>query len=192
MMVVNYQQIILRIVLLGFGLVALPVYAVTPGRILNDSDVSQADVAALSAEADAFKFIGMGIALSIAQCEGQADCVPNVDQGELQQLLQALDNHISGIIQRQQESEEDLNTILTAYVNERENYVRYLDKLGSLDQGPGDEMPAEEVFAEEEIVVEEAAAADVADQEEEDLSVFEDAEEDFSIFEDVDEDLNDL
>ena len=44
------------------------------GRILEGIEAEQADRAALIAEANIFKSIGMGIALSLAQCEGQDQC----------------------------------------------------------------------------------------------------------------------
>jgi len=146
-------------------------------RILTSDEVSQADTQALIAETDVFKAIGMGIALSLAQCEGIENCKPSVDQDELKQLLQALDNriaHIQNIVNNEEISEENLNEILTAYVDERENYLRYLDQLGVVSP------EIEEEFVEE-IVVEE----------EKEESVLIDAEIDFSIFEDTDDELFD-
>jgi len=151
-------------------------------RILTSDEVSQADTQALIAESDVFKAIGMGIALSIANCEGENDCKPSVNQDELKQLLQAIDNriaHIQGIVDSEEISEDDLNEILTAYVDERENYLRYLNQLG--DVSP----EIDEEFAEE-IVIEEEKQ-----EQEQEKSVLIDAEIDFSIFEDADIDFED-
>jgi len=151
-------------------------------RILTSDEVSQADTQALIAETDVFKAIGMGIALSLAQCEGIEDCRPSVIHEELRQLLQALDNriaHIQNIVNSEEISEENLNEILTAYVDERENYLRYLDQLGVVSP------EIEEEFIEEEFVEE------IVVEEEKEKSVLIDAEIDFSIFEDTDDELFD-
>ena len=162
---------VLKICVAGFllGLVHTSLFA----RILTSDEVSQADTQALVAETDVFKAIGMGIALSLANCEGVEDCIPSVNHEELKQLLDALDNriaHIQEIVNSEEEiSEEQLNQILTAYVDEREKYLRYLDQLGTIS-------PVEEVVTEEE-----SLNADIfsdVDEEVEDYSVFEDTDSD--------------
>jgi hypothetical protein len=77
------------------------VFAAT-GRILEGIEAEQADKAALVAEANIFKSIGMGIALSLAQCEGLDQCQV-IDADEIEQLLGAFD--------------------------QREKYLQYQDKL---------------------------------------------------------------
>ena len=64
------------------------------GRILEGIEAEQADKKALVAEANIFKSIGMGIALSLPQCEGQDQCQV-IDAGEIDQLLGALDIRIN-------------------------------------------------------------------------------------------------
>ena len=171
----------LRLCITGFifGLIQTTAFA----RILTSDEVSQADAQALIAETAVFKAIGMGIALSLAQCEGFEDCKPAVDQEELKQLLQALDNriaHIQGVVDSEELSEDNLNEILTAYVDERENYLRYLDQLGYVSPEIEEEF-VEDIAVEEEIVVEE----------EKEKSVLIDAEIDFSVFEDADIEFED-
>jgi len=179
-MVSRFKFYFLRLCVAGFifGFIQTVVFA----RILTSDEVSQADTQALIAETDVFTAIGMGIALSLAQCEGFEDCKPSVDHEELKQLLQALDNrieHIQGIVDSEEISENDLNEILTAYVDERENYLRYLDQLGVVSP------EIEEEFVEEEFVEE------IVVEEEKEKSVLIDAEIDFSIFEDIDDDFLD-
>ena len=154
-----------------FGLVQTSSFA----RILTSDEVSQADTQALVAETDVFRAIGMGIALSLANCVGVEECNPAVDQEELKQLLDALDNriaHIQEIVGSEEISEDQLNEILTAYVDEREKYLRYLDQLGTIS-------PVEDV-----IVEEESFNADVFSDVGEEV-------EDYSVFEDTDSDILD-
>jgi len=178
-MVSRLKFYFLRLCITGFifGLIQTTAFA----RILTSDEVSQADAQALIAETAVFKAIGMGIALSLAQCEGFEDCKPSVDQEELKQLLQALDNriaHIQGVVDNEEISEDNLNEILTAYVDERENYLRYLDQLGYVSPEIDEEFV-------EEFVVEEVK------EKEKEKSVLIDAEIDFSIFEDADIEFED-
>ena len=151
-------------------------------RILTGDEVSRADPTALTVEADLFKSIGMSIALSLAQCEGREACTPSVSEGELQSLIDALNERIDSLVERQ-EGGEDLADVLTAYVNQRENYLRYMEKLDILSEeiAPAEEA-APELVEEAEVFVEEA---------EEDVVEEPPAEEeiDFSIFEDMDEEV---
>ncbi len=175
----GFNQSLLRLFIAGVVFLPAPVSAVT-GGIMNEEEAGQADTTALTAEAGIFKSIGMGISLSIAQCEGFEGCTPAVDAGEIDQLIKALDDRINGLILRQQENEEDLNEVVTAYMNERENYLRYKDELGAITGEIGveeEEITEEEALTGEEAVVEEPAE-DVAGTPEE-----------FSVFEDVDESL---
>lgn len=154
------------------GLLLNLVHTTSYARILTSDEVSQADTQALIAETDVFRAIGMGIALSLANCEGVENCNPSVNQEELKQLLDALDNrisHLQGVLESGEISEEQLNQILTAYVDEREKYLRYLDQLGTIS-------PVEDA-----IVEEESFSPDIfsdVDEEVEDYSVFEDTDSD--------------
>ena len=182
-MMTAVNQLFSRLFVMSLVFLATPLSAAT-GSILNAEEAGQADTAALTAEAGVFKSIGMGIALSIALCEGQEACTPTVDEGELAQMIKALDDRINGLILRQQENEEDLSEVVTAYVTERENYLRYKDELGAITgeigieaettEDLGTEITEEEALTKEADVVEEEAAKDVAKDE-------------FSVFEDVDE-----
>ena len=169
-MVLTVKHNVIKICITGFllSLVHTPLFA----RILTSEEVKQADTQALLVETGVFKSIGMGIALSLANCEGVEECNPSVDQEELKQLLEALDNrisHLQGIVESEEISEEELNQILTAYVDEREKYLNYLDQLGTIS-------PVEDAIAEEDTL-----NADIfsdVDEEVEDYSVFEDTDSD--------------
>lgn len=159
-----------KFVLFFIGACFLLAQSSVSARILTKDEVGQADTQALVAETDVFKSIGMGIALSIANCEGTEDCKPAVDREEVKQLLGALDEriaHLQELAGTEEISEEQLNQILTAYVDERENYLRYLDQLGKFSP------------AEEESIGQPASGQDVfrdIDEEVEDYSVFEDTD----------------
>ena len=175
----GFNQSLLRLFIAGI-VIFLPASAFAViGGIMNAEEAGQADTAALTTEAGVFKSIGMGIVLSIAQCEGYEGCTPAVNAGEIDQLIKALDDRINGLVVRQQENEEDLNEVLTAYVNERENYLRYKDELGAItgEIGAEEEITEEEALTGEEEVIEGPAEEVTATPEE------------FSVFEDVDESL---
>lgn len=145
------------------------------GRILDKVEAGQADTTALNAEAALFKSIGMSIALSLAQCEGQDSCVPSVDQSEIKQLINTLNNRIDDLILRQQQDDsEEFTEVLTAYVDQRENYLRYQKTLEDIT-GVGDIGTAGEEALQEDTFMEESATLEEAPQGEGiDLSVFED------------------
>lgn len=171
----------MRVILFISGLLLIgmtPVLAAT-GRILDKVEAEQADTAALDAEARLFKSIGMGIALSIAQCEGRDDCNPAVEQPEIQKLLDTINVRIDDLVLRLQEGEEEYTDVLTAYVDQRENYVRYQQQLEDVI---GEEIG---IAAEEEEIPEDTFADDATAPAQE----IEGAEVDFSIFEDADEPL---
>jgi hypothetical protein len=158
-----------------------------PGNILAEDEANDADAATLVNEAGVFESIRMGIALSMAQCEGLPDCSPAVNEEELKQLIQALDTRIDNLTLRQEEVEdpEGFDEILAIYVNERDNYAHFMEKLGTYTkdiEAVGDQLeieliPEEELVPEEEIVEEElvdkAASEEVIDITEE-LQFFED------------------
>lgn len=76
----------------------------------------------------------MGIALSIAQCEGIDLCSFTVEEDEIQELINTLNARIDSLILRQEEAEDPVgfDKVLTAYVSERDNYTSHLEKLKSI------------------------------------------------------------
>ena len=102
--------------------------------ILDKEDVAQADVSMLHDEATVFQSIGMGIALSIAQCEGIDLCSLTVEESEIQELINTLEARIDSLVLRQEEAEDpvDFDKVLTAYISERDNYTAHLNKLKSI------------------------------------------------------------
>ena len=125
-------------VLLGaLVLMPAPGFSAT-GRILDDNEASLADATALSAEAELFKSIGMGIALAIYQCAEESACRPYVSKDELGHLLNTLDKRISDLAAREQEQQGAFTEVITVYVNQREDYLRYqneLDKFAGAEAG---------------------------------------------------------
>lgn len=109
------------------------------GRILDEVEAQQADTAALAAEAELFKSIGLGIALSLSQCAEQSSCTPSVSKDELSHLLDTLDKRINDLVSRQEQKQGDYNEVLTAYVNQRENYLRYQAELDKISGGASSE-----------------------------------------------------
>ncbi len=142
--------------------------------VLNTDEVTNADINTLVEDTKVFNIIGMGIALSIAQCDGKDICDPTVDENEIGQLIEALDRRIEGVVSRQQDSEEDLSSIITAYVDTKENYTDYIERLNQITRSPVIE-PAEDEFAEEDIFADEEAMT----------------EDEYSAFDDFDDSLED-
>jgi hypothetical protein len=120
------------------------------GHILDATEAKQADTAALTAEAELFKSIGMGIALSLSQCGEQGTCNPNVSKDELDHLLDTLDTRINDLVSRQEQKQGDYNEVLTAYVNQREAYRGYQADLAKISGGggPGEEDIGKDTFGE--------------------------------------------
>jgi len=112
----------------------IPLLAAT-GRILDEKEAKQADTTALAAEASLFKSIGQGIALSLAQCEGQSSCNPAVSKDELVHLLETLDKRINDLVARQEQKQGDYTEVMTAYVNQREAYRGYQADLEKFTGG---------------------------------------------------------
>lgn len=122
--------------------------AATTGDILMDEAVATADDAALSAEAATFATLREGIAVSVARCEAE-HCVPDVSREELDRFVKKLNDRISILSGRYQESnDKQLESILLSYANSRDSYNGYLEKLDAL--APAEEQK-EEGFPEEEI-----------------------------------------
>ena len=119
------------------------------GRILDEAEARQADAAALTAEAELFKSIGTGIALSLYQCEEQSACNPSVSKDELSRLLDTLDKRINDLVSRQEQKQGDYTEVLTAYVNQREAYLRYQSDLEKISGGAtGEEDLGKDTFGE--------------------------------------------
>ena len=64
--------------------------------VLDINQIGNADISTLLEDTKTFNTIGMGIALSIAECHGKDICQPTVDEGELGQLIETLDQRIEG------------------------------------------------------------------------------------------------
>ena len=147
--------------------------------VLDINEISNADISTLLEDTKTFNTIGMGIALSIAECHGKDICQPTVDEGELGQLIETLDQRIEGVVSRQQDNEEELTPIITAYVDTKEKYEDYLERLSEISR-PVPELPQEE-FVEEDLFTDEDALT------EDEYSAFDDFEEDLEDDEDLDE-----
>jgi len=145
--------------------------------VLDINEITDADVTTLLEDTKVFNTIGMGIALSIAECTGKDICEPTVDEGEIGQLIEALDRRIEGVVSRQQNSEEELTNVITAYVDTKEKYTDYLQRLSEIARP---EIPQEE-FVEEDLFTDEDALT------EDEYSAFDDFEEDLEDDEDFDE-----
>lgn len=126
---------------------ALNVDAAT-GDILQDDTVANADDSALAAEAGVFDTLREGIAISVARCEAE-HCTPDVNKDELELLIKKLNDRISVISSRYQESsDKQLESILLSYANSRDSYKGFLDKLNAVAPA---EQKEEEGFPEENI-----------------------------------------
>ena len=145
--------------------------------VLDTDEITNADINTLVEDTKVFNIIGMGIALSIAQCDGKDICDPTVDENEIGQLIEALDRRIEGVITRQQNSDEELTPVITAYVDTKEKYSDYLQRLSKIARP---QIPQEE-FVEEDLFTSEDALT------EDEYSAFDDFEEDLEDDEDLDE-----
>jgi len=148
--------------------------------VLDKDKITNADINTLAEDTKVFNVIGMGIALSIAQCDGKDICDPTVDENEIGQLIEALDRRIEGVVSRQQDSEEDLSNIITAYVDTKENYTDYIERLNQITRSPVIE-PAEDEFAGEDIFADEDAMTD------DEYSAFDDFDDSLADDEDLEE-----
>ncbi len=147
--------------------------------ILDKAEAEQADLSQLQNESQLFQSIGIGIALSIAQCEGVDLCTLTVDADEVKELIKELDTRIDSLTLRQEQAEDPVgfDSVLTAYINERDNYSSHLEKIESitstLDE-KGDLL--EDIEPEADFPVEAARDAELLEYIEDELSVFEDDE----------------
>ncbi len=100
--------------------------------ILDKDEADNADFNALQDETTLFQSIGVGIALSIAQCELANSC-SLIEISEVETLLNTLELRIESLVLRQEEDADPaINEVLTAYIDERDNYNVYLQKLESI------------------------------------------------------------
>ncbi len=156
-------------------------------RILADDEAAQAATTILQSEARLFSSIRMGIALSMAQCEGRELCSPNVNSEEVQRLLQTLDTRIEDLTLKQEsvEDPEAFQEVLSLYVEERDNYSSVLEKLGPIEDdidavGIEEEVvdfenaELEETLSEDDLFTDEAADTAITDDT---LEFFEDSDE---------------
>lgn len=120
------------------------------GEILSNDVAQGADVSALKAEANSFNTIKKGVALSLAMCDGIDLCKPNVNRDELQEIISTLDERIGSIGQRYEETgNKDLEGVLLAYANAKDDYARYLDKLNTIV--PEESNATEDLFGQSDL-----------------------------------------
>ncbi len=102
--------------------------------ILDKDEADKADLTLLKNETVLFQSIGMGIALSIAQCEGVDLCSLTVEEKEIQELINALEERIDSLVLKQEAAEDpvEFSNVITAYVNERDSFASHLEKLKSI------------------------------------------------------------
>ena len=145
--------------------------------ILSAEEADSASNEALQSEVALFKSIRDGITLSMALCEGNADCQPNVSEDELTRLLETLDRRIDGLAQRQLGGEDSaLADLMVAYVDEREGYAEFLSNMTevSLEEAVGEDLDEAELFGDDSGDAAPAAAAEEAPAEFNDLFADED------------------
>ena len=164
-------------------MISVPVYSASTD-VLDINEITNADMSTLLDDTKVFNTIGMGIALSIALCDGREICDPTVDENEIGQLIETLDKRIEGVVTRQQNSEEELTNIITAYVDTKEKYTDYMDRLSKITKSPVVEedldLGDEDIFADDEAMTEDeySAFSDFDDDLEDDEDLEEDLEED--------------
>lgn len=143
--------------------------------------MEQADLTTLDNETAVFQSISMGVALSLAQCDGIDLCSLSVDQDELNELINALDARINSLVLKQEAAEDPaaIDQVLTAYMNERDNFGSHLEKLKSLsselDEGGGFLDDSLELQSEPDFPVETARDAELLEYVN-DLELFEEEE----------------
>lgn len=119
-----------------------PVPAQDSVGILDDKDAERAETGTLQSEAQLFEIIRQGIAVSIAQCEGTPGCVPSVSREELNRILGKLETRLDVLTARHSQSgDAALEPVLLAYVETRDGYNEFLEKLASV-------LPPEDEFGE--------------------------------------------
>ncbi len=120
---------------LALGLLCLA--SVAHGRILGDEAVGSAAIESLAAESALFESLQKGIALSLAQCEFDAACTPNVRRQELQRIVDALGLRVSSLGVRYEEGgEAALEPILRRYLESLEAYSGFIERLAIIAPEP--------------------------------------------------------
>jgi len=156
--------------------------------VLDINEISDADITTLLEDTKVFNTIGMGFALSIAECTGKDVCEPTVDEDEIGQLIEALDQRIEGVVSRQQNSDEELTNVITAYVDTKEKYADYLQRLSEIarPQIPQEEFVEEDLFTSEDALTEdEYSAFDDFEEDLEDDEELEELEDEYDSQEDI-------
>ena len=176
MLTTSFNQVFLGISAYCIIIFSSSVQAVQP-NVLDINEIISADITTLSEDTKIFNTIGMGIALSIAECDGRDICDPTVDEDEIGKLIETLDRRIEDVISREQNDEEELTTIRTAYIDTRDKYADYMERLSKITKP---ELPEEELIEEDFFVEEDAMTED-------EYGAFDDTED---VLED-DEDLGD-
>jgi len=102
--------------------------------ILNKEAFEQADINSLQQESVLFQSIGMGIAISLAKCDGVELCELTVNEKELNELINALDKRIEVLTLKQEavDNPDEFQQVLIAYVNTRDNFGQHMDKLKTI------------------------------------------------------------
>jgi len=180
MMIINHKTGLM--VLAGL----ISVAPVTQARILADDEAAQAPTSLLQDEARLFSSIRMGIALSMAQCEGRELCTPSVNSDEIKRLLDTLNSRIEELTLKQEsvEDPEAFQQVLSLYVDERDNYNNVLEQLGTIEEDIQDigvesqvvdleKAELQDTISEEETFTEEGSEAAVVDEK---LEIFQDAD----------------
>ena len=145
--------------------------------ILNKEEAAKADLTTLQDEIELFKSISMGIALSIAHCEGNDSCALPMNEKEVQQLIDTLEARIDSLAVRQAEIDDIIgfNKVLSAYINERDNYSMHIERIRSLVINFGNRRNVPELGDDPDFPVETAINEELLDYLNE-LSLFEDEE----------------
>lgn len=159
---------------------------VTQARILADDEAAQAPTSSLQDEARVFSSIRMGIALSMAQCEGRELCTPSVNSEEIKRLLDTLNTRIEELTLKQEtvEDPEAFQQVLSLYVDERDNYSNVLEQLGTIEEDIQDvgvesevvdfeDAKLQDTMSEDETFTEQPSEAAAVD---ESLEIFQDAD----------------
>ncbi len=134
----NLSTFIRSMVILFFSAQFLLVQAVTNDtqmalELMQDQDAKSADLSSLKAEAGTFEAIRLGLALSLARCEGKESCEPSINEGEMDFLLQALQFRVKDVGNRlesgTENDEKKGEQVLAILENELDSYFYYFDSI---------------------------------------------------------------
>lgn len=120
-------------------------------EFLEPDNVINASANALLKDVKMFNTIGIGIALSIAECEGQDVCDATVDEHEIKQLISALGQRIDRILYRQHNNEGELTDIVIAYADTKAAYQKYVEKLSQMEILPDPEDLLNDPFVNDDV-----------------------------------------